>query len=86
MLNIISQKHEIVDIKTKDEIDINYPNIVYRFPVDYFSPMTWDTHELHITNNTFAIHHFAGAWKKNNTFLERIRKLSRKFIPILKQK
>ncbi|WP_018710440.1 glycosyltransferase family 32 protein [Phocaeicola barnesiae] len=86
MLNIISQKHEIIDIKAKEEIENNYniPNKIFRFPVDYFSPMTWDTHELNITSNTYAIHHFAGTWKKNKTRLEKIREVIKRIIYLTK--
>jgi mannosyltransferase OCH1-like enzyme len=86
ILNILSQKYEIIDIKRKDEIDKNSTNKIYRFPVDYFSPMTWDTHELNITNNTYAIHHFAGTWQQNSTIFEKIRKKLKKIAIILKLK
>lgn len=83
ILNIISQKYEIIDITTKEEIDYNNNNNnnnIFRFPIDYFSPMTWDTHELNISNNTYAIHHFAGTWKQNKTLLEKTRHFLSKFI------
>ena len=34
------------------------------FPKDYFCPKSYDTGELHITKNTYTIHHFAGSWIK----------------------
>jgi mannosyltransferase OCH1-like enzyme len=32
------------------------------YPKDYFSPKSWKTREVEYTNNTYAIHHFAGTW------------------------
>ncbi|MFV4942180.1 glycosyltransferase family 32 protein [Lactobacillus delbrueckii] len=32
------------------------------YPVDYFCPKNYFTGEIKITNNTVAIHHFAGTW------------------------
>lgn len=32
------------------------------FPYDYFSPKSYKTGVLHITDNTFSIHHFTASW------------------------
>lgn len=32
------------------------------FPSEYFCPKDWETKEVHITDNTYAIHHFDGSW------------------------
>lgn len=32
------------------------------FPVDWFSPKSWDTKEISMTTNTYSIHHFEGSW------------------------
>lgn len=32
------------------------------FPTDYFCPIDGKTGELHLTDNTYTIHHFAGSW------------------------
>ena len=32
------------------------------FPMEYFSPKNTRTLELHITENTYSIHHFNGSW------------------------
>lgn len=32
------------------------------FPIDWFSPKTWNTRELKVTERTFSIHHFSGSW------------------------
>ncbi len=36
------------------------------FPKDYFCPKDIDTRELHITDNTYTIHHFDGSWLNEN--------------------
>ncbi len=32
------------------------------FPSEYFCPKDWETKEIHLTENTYAIHHFDGSW------------------------
>lgn len=49
-------------IYNKEEF-IKDDKIINVFPVDYFSPKTWDTQEMRITNNTYSIHHFSGSWQ-----------------------
>lgn len=44
-----------------EEFDFN-EDCINVFPVDWFSPKTWDTKELKVTSNTYSIHHFAGSW------------------------
>lgn len=35
---------------------------ISRFPSDWFSPKSWETLELNVTENTYCIHHFAATW------------------------
>lgn len=44
----------------------NNPDIINVFPVDTFSPKSWDTKEILFTENTFSIHHFEGSWLDEN--------------------
>jgi len=44
-----------------------YKKCMHIFPSDYFCPKQWNTGEIHITPNTYCIHHFAGSWKKPTT-------------------
>ncbi|MDP4109835.1 MAG: glycosyltransferase [Bacillota bacterium] len=37
---------------------------VHIFPNDYFCPMVWETRQIHFTENTRTIHHFAASWMK----------------------
>ncbi len=34
-------------------------------PRDYFSPKNYETLELRLTENSYAIHHFNGSWKSD---------------------
>lgn len=47
------------------EFDKN-SQVVNIFPVDFFSPKSWDTKEVNFTENTYSIHHFEGSWLENN--------------------
>lgn len=41
---------------------LNDESIINVFPVDWFSPKTWNTQVLELTDNTYSIHHFAASW------------------------
>lgn len=32
------------------------------YPKEYFCPMSFKTKEMHITHNTYTIHHYSGSW------------------------
>lgn len=36
---------------------------VFMLPCDYFSPKSYVTKKLKLTENTYSIHHFAGSWQ-----------------------
>lgn len=38
-------------------------NTVCVLSIDYFSPKNYVNKKIHITNNTYSIHHFAGTWQ-----------------------
>ncbi len=42
------------------------------FPVEYFCPLDYETGKLHITENTFSIHHFDGSWHGKNAMKARL--------------
>jgi len=52
---------------------------IYVLPIDWFSPKHWQTKEIHCTENTYSIHHFAASWKEgneeNNTVIIQKRRL-----------
>lgn len=35
---------------------------ICRFPYDWFSPKSWETLDINVTQNTYCIHHFAATW------------------------
>ncbi len=57
----ISEGFTLKPIQNITEFD-NNPSFVCVFPVDWFSPKSWDTKEIFMTGNTFSIHHFEGSW------------------------
>lgn len=40
----------------------DFPNLITLYPKDYFCPLSWNGHEMQMTENTVTIHHFAGSW------------------------
>ena len=55
------------------------------YPVDYFCPISFETRELHITENTRTIHHFAESWIPKSTRFKNAlgRILGQKFLQSL---
>ncbi len=61
------------------------------YPKDYFCPKDSTTLELHITKNTYMIHHFAGSWVPQSKFRNFVKKilgpkLSRKISRLIRKK
>lgn len=58
-------------------------NLLYVYPTDYFSPKDSITGEIHITDNTYAIHHFNNGWKDSANIASQLmeKKLSTIFPP-----
>lgn len=46
-----------------------YPTI---FPMDYFCGVEYDNGEMGYTDNTVAIHHFAGSWLRKKTLRQKL--------------
>ena len=72
----------------KDSDDIQCVAGIWIYPWDYFCPMGFETGELHITENTRSIHHYASSWfteeeKKVHLFTIRMTK---RFGPFAGQK
>lgn len=49
------------------------------YPTDYFCPKKMGTNRIHISKNTYSIHHFEGSWKSQNKI---VRKIEYRLIPI----
>lgn len=74
----------------------DFPGLITMYPKDYFCPLSWQGHEMQMTNNTVTIHHFAGSWLPwDGRLLKRFSWLEERFpriyhhlvyIPILKLK
>lgn len=74
MERIMKTNFNIIDISKSTEIKRSNDSI-YILPSDYFSPKSYIDGEIHLTNNTYTIHHFAASWlsKKEIRFLKIIR-------------
>lgn len=86
-LNLIPNTKAITDI-TKSEYGLkpgNYTQIlkdgINIYPSEYFCPKDWMTKELHVTENTYTIHHFSGSWIPKSTLILKIKeRIARGFI------
>lgn len=74
MVSLLKERYTILDINEIEQFDSS-SNTIFRFPVDWFSPKSWDTGEIRTSDNTYAIHHFSGSWIKPVSGSEKIRKL-----------
>ena len=55
----------------------DFPDLITFYPKDYFCPKSYENGKIHLTDNTYTIHHFAGSWITVTTymkFLQLIRK------------
>lgn len=60
-----------IDVKSIDEaLTIDTPYHIPVFPCDFFSPKSYKTGKIEISNNTYCIHHFSGSWKKGYEKME----------------
>lgn len=69
-MNMTTNVEIITDICTKKGFE---PNGKFQtiegfalYPSDYFCPLTARDWKIHLTDNTYAIHHFAGSWLPDN--------------------
>lgn len=53
--------HHLIKNRKKIEIE-NSPNTIYVFSPDFLTAKSYETGKIHITKNTYTIHHFAGSW------------------------
>lgn len=47
-----------IDLEREKVVEDNL--VIY--PIEYFSPRSWDSGKYEITDNTYAVHYFAGTW------------------------
>lgn len=71
MDNVIQQNFEIKRITSIEQFDTS-PDKINILPPDWFSPKSYKTGRIHLTKNTYTIHHFAGSWIPLNKRLKHI--------------
>lgn len=66
-LNTETVVQRITEILVKSGLKLNgeYQKIsgLSVYPTDYFSPKSYATGKIHLSSNTYSIHHFAASWK-----------------------
>ena len=78
----------VVDVVTKILVNsglkpinnIQFVKEVYIYPSEFFCPIDIVTKRLRITTNSRTIHHYSASWK-DITFIDRLKKQIRKFLP-----
>lgn len=60
----------------------DFPNLVTMYPSDYFCPKDHGTGQIHLTDNSVCIHHFACSWLDHSSANFRLHKLKNKFISL----
>lgn len=58
------------DWKEKDELQVLEKDVVI-YPIEYFCAKSFETGQLHITNNTYTVHHFSGSWHTKSDKIKR---------------
>jgi len=69
----VKNNYIIVDFITNVFVNLGFTNTdtiqkiadITIYPADYFNPVDYDTHYLHITSNTFSIHYGDASWVDN---------------------
>lgn len=74
MQSVLLENFQIKQIKNINEFERS-SNIASIFPSDRFSPKSYETGRIHQTENTYAIHHFAGSWLDDETlYIAKVRR------------
>ena len=60
---LISNGYQLKQVNTINEaLMINGDKILPIFPYHYFSPKSYGSGKIELSDNTYSIHHFAGTW------------------------
>lgn len=80
VMNQLMKSHfNIKDVQTPSAIN-HSDSCIYILPSDYFSPKSYIDQKIHLTNNTYTIHHFTASWlTKKDKFLNKILHIKRIF-------
>ena len=85
VVRITNLTHEKYGLKLESSYQELKNGIVTLYPYDYFCPKDWSTGEIHLTENTYAIHHFSGSWhtleekKKEEIYRKKLKKYLLKY-------
>lgn len=60
MYEVLSHNNQIKE-RRKQNIN-SVPNQIFVFSPDFLTAKSYKTGEIHVTKNTYTIHHFAGSW------------------------
>lgn len=72
MQEMISSKYGLIDIDSPLNFDRNNSKI-QTLPSEFFSPKNYMNQKIHVTGNTYCIHHFTSSWRSTkDIFLNRI--------------
>ncbi|MEE0691749.1 MAG: glycosyltransferase [Lachnospiraceae bacterium] len=78
-MNITTNVHHFSELLKKNGLIPNgmRQNVkgIEVFPCEYFSPKNYYTEKVHITNNTYAIHHFQRSWCETEPVLKRFLRM-----------
>lgn len=53
----------------------DFPDLITFYPKDYFCPKSYIDGKIHLTDNTYTIHHFAGSWLPKPSLKGRLYKI-----------
>lgn len=53
----------------------DFPDLATMYPSEYFCPKDHGTGQIHLTKNSFCIHHFAGSWLPHKSFSYKLYKI-----------
>lgn len=71
----IRNNYKVHDLKSIADFK-DGEGIINLFPVDFFSPKTWNKKEIMVTSNTYSIHHFAASWYSGEDVMKaKLRKM-----------
>lgn len=87
--NVTLQATQFLDYDHKEVLEGGVVSVsgLLIYPIDYFCPYNYYTHELHITENTRSIHHYMASWvpTHNNRLLALWQRIRYIYVRILCQ-
>ena len=87
--NVTLQATQFLDYDQKEVLEGGIVSVsgLLIYPIDYFCPYNYYTHELHITENTRSIHHYMASWvpRHNNRLLSLWQRIRYIYVRILCQ-